>query len=94
MTQWRDPPNLEKCLAKWPSNAELVRAFHSHLRQAVAQCVARNTQQTRGLTLVAIGAAESFADDGLFIVVETHAIGEEMLGLRSAGAGIALLPPR
>src|ERR1700687_4879605 len=55
------------------------------LGQAVTQCIPRESEETRGLRLVAAGALQSFADPFVFTLVEGHAVGKEAIG-RSAAA--------
>jgi len=52
--------------------------FQPHLRQPVAQGVARKAQHPRGLALVAVGAAQRLADDLLLVLVERQALGQEV----------------
>ena len=41
--------------------------FDAHLRQAIAQRVARQSEQPRGLALVAVGAIQRLANNGLLV---------------------------
>ncbi len=61
--------------------------FQPHLRQPVAQRVAREAQHPRGLALVAVGAAQRLADDLLLVLIERHALGQEVRLALRAGAG-------
>ena len=53
--------------------------------EAVAQGVAREAQQARGLALVAVGAAVGFADDFVFPLIEGFAFGQESAGAATRG---------
>jgi hypothetical protein len=56
-------------------------------RQAVAQRVAREAKQSRGLALVSVGAAESLANHLVFPLLERHTFGKKTAG------GISRLRP-
>ena len=47
--------------------SDLILRFQAHLGQPVAQGIAGQSQQPRGLALVAVGAAQGFADDVLLV---------------------------
>src|SRR5207245_1627576 len=49
-------------------------------RKPVTQGVARETQQTRGLAFVSVGATESFANHLVFPMLEGHAFGKKTAG--------------
>ena len=64
-------------LSAGPRIARRVRIGDAHFREAVAQGVARKAQGARGLALVAVGAAQGFANDFVFPLLERHAVGKD-----------------
>src|SRR5215469_3395739 len=52
------------------------RIREAHLGEAVAESVARKAEGPGGLAFVAVGAAQGFANDFLFPLVEGHAVGQ------------------
>jgi hypothetical protein len=51
--------------------------FDAHLRQAIAQRVARQPEQARGLALVAVGAMQRLANNGLLVGDRASCLREE-----------------
>ncbi len=68
MTRWRAARGGD-------TGGKLIQA---HLGKAVAEGVAGEAEQAGGLALVAVGAAEGFADDLLLVLIEGHAFGQEV----------------
>jgi hypothetical protein len=58
-----------------------IRRFQPHLRQPVAQRIARQPQQPRGLALVAIRAAQRLADQILLVLIERQTVGQKVIRL-------------
>ena len=69
---------------RWPRSGS---GFQSHLREAVAEGVTGQAEEARGLALVAVGAAEGLADEFLLVLIESHAVGQEVRIARDGGAG-------
>src|SRR6185437_11243348 len=69
---------------RWFSTTPFV--LHAHGAEAIAQGVARQAEQARGLALVAGGALQGLADDRLLPLLERPAVGEKSGGRCRLGA--------
>ena len=86
----RGPASLLIATSRWYSGSHHYHGpknqsrFQAHLRQPVAQRIARQPQQARGLALVAVRAAQRLADEILLVLIERHALGQETVRLVAA----------
>ena len=60
--------------ACWQAKAPAALTLQPHLRQPVAQRVAGQPQQPRGLALVAVGAPQRFPDDVLLVLIQASCL--------------------
>ena len=56
----------------------LVTRVDAHLIEPIAQRIPRQAQQARGLALIAIGPAQSFANDLLLVLLKSHTLRQKV----------------
>src|SRR6185437_15936633 len=70
---------------RWWFSTRSFLVFDAHGAETVAQGVAREAEQARGLTLVAASALEGFADDLLLPLLERPAVWKQRRSRRGFG---------
>src|SRR5580692_6123780 len=64
-----------------------IGLFDAHLRQAIAERVAGEAEESGGVALVAVGSLQGFTNERLLVIVERHSVGQKIVAGCRRGAG-------